>query len=226
MVVNMLTGLVARVQTKAGLSTCFPIGRGICQGCPLSPILFVLSVSQAVVTAARLPSIQAAGVAVPALWMFADDISFAACNPQTAQQALHAIDQALAPLGLAIAPAKCEILEVNGGAKPALIKLNNTAIPHSTEGWKLLGIVFEEKGWGHQQQLARSKLRASWGGLPTQASQAPTPSMPGAGWCEVILTTSPQLQTSKQFSRKQTARQPRPSGQEQACLHMQPLCMA
>ena len=76
--------------------------------------------------------------------MFADNISFAAHDPQTAQQALQAIDQVLALLGLAIAPAKCEILEVNGRAKPALIKLNNTAIPLSTEGWKLLSIVF---GW-------------------------------------------------------------------------------
>ena len=158
MVVDMLTGLCARVRTAAGLSSTFAIERGIHQGCPLSPILFIITISRVVVRAAQLPTVRAAGVTLPALWFFADDISFAVCDAHLAQQALEAINQALTPLGLAIAPAKCEILEVNGGAAPAVIALDGITIPHSAAGWKLLGISYEANGWVSQQALTFNRL--------------------------------------------------------------------
>ena len=158
MVVDMLTGLCARVCTAAGLSSTFAIERGIHQGCPLSPILFIITISRVVVRAAQLPTVRAAGVTLPALWFFADDISFAVCDAHLAQQALEAINQALTPLGLAIAPAKCEILEVNGGAAPAVIALDGITIPHSAAGWKLLGISYEANGWESQQALTFNRL--------------------------------------------------------------------
>ena len=41
---NLYTGQEATVRTGHGTTDCFPIGKGVCQGCILSPCLFNLYV--------------------------------------------------------------------------------------------------------------------------------------------------------------------------------------
>ena len=118
MITNVYTGATTEVLTSTGKTPPIPIHSGVKQGCPLSAILFNLSlelvIRKCISAAAKSPRgpLKHHGLSIPIL-AYADDIVLLARNPQGLQHLLDAVSSAATTLNLEFRPDKCASLSLH-----------------------------------------------------------------------------------------------------------------
>ena len=149
----------ARVKIKNTIGPLFDQLRGVRQGCPASPSFF--TVALAFISWSFRTTF--AGIKLVSLYLstieYADDQMLFTLSPEGLQEMLTYLSQTALPLGLRLAPTKCELIvfhrlgTVNKTTLPT-VKLGETVIP-----WKssviYLGSLFREDG----SSLAATKHR-------------------------------------------------------------------
>jgi hypothetical protein len=149
----------ANVKIKNTVGPLFDLLRGVRQGCPASPSFF--TVALAFVSWTFRSSFR--GIKLVHLYLstieYADDQMLFTLSPAGMQEMLTFLSQTALPLGLRLAPTKCELIcfhrpgTVNKNTLP-IVKLGETVIP-----WKssviYLGSLFAEDG----SSLAATKHR-------------------------------------------------------------------
>lgn len=137
----------ARVRVGDSNSDLFPVRRGVRQGCPLSPILFLIFINDIYDKGHR-------GVSIPSSYgqllkscpglLFADDEVTIAETPADLNMALRALDKWAIRNGMSFGIQKCGIMAVRSCAPATEIvpefTLNGQLVPNVSE-YKYLGIV-------------------------------------------------------------------------------------
>ena len=138
---NAYTGATTEVVTPLGKTPEIPIHSGVKQGCPLSAILFNLTMElilrQCKTAAANLPRgpLKHHGMSVSIL-AYADDLVILARNPADLQSLLNSVSSAADSLSLTFRPDKCSSLSLNKTApriRPDIMMVQNQAIPAMTK---------------------------------------------------------------------------------------------
>ena len=126
---DLYTNTFSTFQTNEGVTNLIPILAGVKQGCPLSPILFNLTVElliRAVLTKAkektkeRINEIPATIFGIPfSILVYADDLVLVSRSNKGLQQLLDVAGLSATVLGLIFKPAKCATLSLDckGGTK-------------------------------------------------------------------------------------------------------------
>ena len=118
MITNVYTGATTEVLTSTGKTPPIPIHSGVKQGCPLSAILFNLSlelvIRKCISAAAQSPRgpLKHHGLSIPVL-AYTDDIVLLARNPQGLQHLLDTVSSTATTLNLEFRPDKCASLSLN-----------------------------------------------------------------------------------------------------------------
>ena len=139
----------AKVRSGAHVSESFPVRRGVRQGCPLSPILFLIFINDL-----YLDKDRHLGVSVPTCYgqmarrcpglLFADDDVTVAEDPAHLQRALKALDKWAKQNAMIFGIRKCGIMTVRGRTQtatpPRIFRLGKSPVPNVAE-YKYLGIL-------------------------------------------------------------------------------------
>ena len=165
------------VKINGASSRTFPMYRGVRQGCPLSPLLFLLFINTI------LDECVLEGVKVPGLgWqkkkgaMYADDLLCLVEKKEQAQAVITKLEQWCEKWGMELGLAKCGVMMWRwSDLAPTLDEVHFTTkqgeIPVVTE-YKYLGIWLDtslvnhrsgESKWGSSLEMVNSKRRAAEG---------------------------------------------------------------
>jgi hypothetical protein len=115
---NIYTNAFTEVRTPAGNTSSIPILSGVKQGCPLSPIIFNLSIELILrAVNAKAQSIGAAKhfASDISVLAYADDLVIITRNPDKLQKLLDAASETASILGLEFRPDKCASLSLTYG---------------------------------------------------------------------------------------------------------------
>lgn len=127
---NLYTGSSTEYLTDEGPSDPVPITTGVRQGCPLSGLLFNISIDP------LLRHIQGDSQEFKAL-AYADDILLIANNPTNLQESLNMIHTLTEQIGLHLNANKCSTLHLAGnpiGCRGTTFTLNNIPLPLKEDG--------------------------------------------------------------------------------------------
>ncbi|GFU52103.1 retrovirus-related Pol polyprotein from type-1 retrotransposable element R2 [Nephila pilipes] len=106
------TGSTSTIRTSAGWTGPIPMRAGVRQGCPLSAILFNLSLEQILRTGISAPGFRLFGQEVKCL-AYADDLLLLGQSPVDLQDNINSICGVAALAGLRFKPSKCASLSFN-----------------------------------------------------------------------------------------------------------------
>ncbi|GFS32863.1 retrovirus-related Pol polyprotein from type-1 retrotransposable element R2, partial [Nephila pilipes] len=106
------TGSTSTIRTSAGWTGPIPMRAGVRQGCPLSAILFNLSLEQILKTGISAPGFRLYGQEVKCL-AYADDLLLLGQSPVDLQDNINSICGVAALAGLRFKPSKCASLSFN-----------------------------------------------------------------------------------------------------------------
>ncbi|GFS75596.1 retrovirus-related Pol polyprotein from type-1 retrotransposable element R2 [Nephila pilipes] len=106
------TGSTSTIRTSAGWTGPIPMRAGVRQGCPLSAILFNLSLEQILRTGISAPGFRLYGQEVKCL-AYADDLLLLGQSPVDLQDNINSICGVAALAGLRFKPSKCASLSFN-----------------------------------------------------------------------------------------------------------------
>lgn len=133
------------VEVNGKLSRSFPVLSGVRQGCPLSPLLYVLSCEPFVRLLAYNPAMPRATVPginrLPTAFAFADDITVCTTCPSAVAEAMRLMELYAAASGAKLNKDKSAILKVIGEGTGTQI----AGIP-VVERVKILGVEFTKEG--------------------------------------------------------------------------------
>ncbi|GFS59534.1 retrovirus-related Pol polyprotein from type-1 retrotransposable element R2 [Nephila pilipes] len=105
----MYTGSTSTIRTSAGWTGPIPMRAGVRQGCPLSAILFNLTLEQILRTGISAPGFRLYGQEVKCL-AYADDLLLLGQSPVDLQDNINSICDVAALAGLRFKPSKCASL--------------------------------------------------------------------------------------------------------------------
>ena len=119
-VINIIRGLMTDVRVRPLLSgrirTTIPINRGVKQGCPLSPLLFVIAYDPFLTRTGSLPG--------ALVWSYADDAVLAHDSLDGIDAFTKMIDEFSLISGFGVNREKCSILHVLQATEPEIARLN------------------------------------------------------------------------------------------------------
>ena len=150
MIANVYTGASTEVLTPLGKTEPIPIHSGVKQGCPLSAILFNLTlelvIRQCKATAETLPRgpLRHHGFSLAVL-AYADDLVIMARNPASLQLLLDAVSESANSLNLSFRADKCASLSLNKHAPRIRLdsfQIQDHAIPvlNEEDHYRYLGV--------------------------------------------------------------------------------------
>lgn len=143
---SMYDGCSTRVRTAEGYTTPVPIRSGVRQGCPLSPIVFDLTIDSV------LRAVTAVDVGFDLLGSrhsvvaYADDIALVADSPEGMRRLLAVAEDAATSVGLRFNPAKCATLHLAAGSGgrvlPTSFVIQGQPVHHLSSGepYRHLGV--------------------------------------------------------------------------------------
>ncbi|KAM7313253.1 hypothetical protein ISCGN_003130 [Ixodes scapularis] len=144
---------------KGSLVSRFPVTRGVRQGCPLSPVIFVLSLEPFLVGVDRHPSIS--GLALPGsgelrVSAYADDVTLYLRDEDSLMKALRLFDEYACLSGARLNPEKKQIFLQRGSLHVPAISATSP-VRHHTRG--LVGsALFTFFCNNHTELVRRSRL--------------------------------------------------------------------
>ena len=125
----------ATVRTKSWSSERFKFAKGVFQGDPLSPILFIWIFNPIINSIQEDPKL---GITIKghtiATLPFADDFCLITTNKRTHQKAIDTISNRITSMGLKLKPSKCRSFSLSSG-KPSIIHftIKNSLVPSIAE---------------------------------------------------------------------------------------------
>ncbi|GFT93025.1 retrovirus-related Pol polyprotein from type-1 retrotransposable element R2 [Nephila pilipes] len=142
----LYTGSTSTIRTSAGWTGPIPMRAGVRQGCPLSAILFNLSLEQVLRTGISAPGFRLYGQEVKCL-AYADDLLLLRQSPVDLQDNIDSICNVAALAGLRFKPSKCASLSFNytGNKRsiddaPFLVAGTHIRNIQGQEAYKYLGV--------------------------------------------------------------------------------------
>lgn len=144
---SMYDGCTTRVRTADGFTAPISIRSGVRQGCPLSPIIFDLTIDSVVRAAADTEDV---GYAFHDsrfnILAYADDLALIAETPEGMRRLLAAVEREAKTVGLRFNPAKCATLHVAAGragrVRPTAFRIEDQPMPTlgAGEPYRHLGV--------------------------------------------------------------------------------------
>ena len=125
-------------------SDSFPVGVGLRQGCPLSPILFITFMDRISRRSQGAEGFQFGGVRISSL-LFADDVVLLAPSGGNLQLSLERFAAECEAAGMRISTSKSESMVLSRKRVECLLRVGNEVLPQ-VEEFKYLGILFTSDG--------------------------------------------------------------------------------
>lgn len=107
----LYTNTESTLRINSRYSSFFDTAKGVMQGDPLSPLLFILYISQIELSDADDPRFSATSALISALWLV-DDCNLFSTSVEGVQRKVEILLQALRRLGLSVNPSKSEWIEL------------------------------------------------------------------------------------------------------------------
>ncbi|EFA75745.1 hypothetical protein PPL_10798 [Heterostelium album PN500] len=167
LIMNLLTGSTARVIVNGFLTNPIPINRGVKQGDPLSPTLFVLVIE---CLARAILNSKAIGLplndfnTMVKLLQFADDSSTFSANYKDLKLKLRIFNLFCQATSSKINPTKCCIIQIGPPCSDHLHHppiIGDTRIPKSIVNERYLGLFFNSEGLHHSLSSIVSEVKSS-----------------------------------------------------------------
>ncbi|TWW57747.1 R2DM Retrovirus-related Pol polyprotein from type II retrotransposable element [Takifugu flavidus] len=134
--------LVGRI--AGSKSNSFPVRVGLRQGCPLSPILFIIFMDRISRCSHGVEGIRFGDLRIASL-LFADDVVLLASSARDLQLSLDRFAAACEAAGMRISTSKSEAMVLNRKKVECLLRVKEEILPQ-VEEFKYLGVLFTSEG--------------------------------------------------------------------------------
>ena len=132
------------VRILGSKSDSFPVGVGLCQGCSLSPILFVIFMDRISRRSRGEEGLQFGVLRISSL-LFADDVVLLASSVCDLQHSLDRFAAECEAAGMRISTSKSEAMVLSRKPMDCLLRVGNESLPQVKE-FKYLGVLFASEG--------------------------------------------------------------------------------
>ena len=135
---------VSLVRVAGNKSELFPVGVGLRQGCPLSPVLFITYMDRISRRSRGVEGVEFGGGRVSSL-LFADDVVLFASSNNDLQLSLGRFAAECEAAGMRISTSKSEAMVLSRNRVECSLRVGEEALPQ-VEEFKYLGILFTSEG--------------------------------------------------------------------------------
>lgn len=125
-------------------SSTFPVGVGLRQGCPLSPVLFVVFMDRISRRSRGEESVRFGDLRIASL-LFADDVVLLASSDRDLQHALERFAAECEAAGMRVSTSKSEAMVLCRKTVDCSLRVGNESLPQVKE-FKYLGVLFTSEG--------------------------------------------------------------------------------
>ncbi|TWW53911.1 R2DM Retrovirus-related Pol polyprotein from type II retrotransposable element [Takifugu flavidus] len=132
------------VRIAGSKSNSFPVRVGLRQGCPLSPILFIIFMDRISRCSHGVEGIRFGDLRIASL-LFADDVVLLASSARDLQLSLDRFAAACEAAGMRISTSKSEAMVLNQKKVECLLRVKEEILPQ-VEEFKYLGVLFTSEG--------------------------------------------------------------------------------
>uniref|UniRef100_A0A674NTV4 Reverse transcriptase domain-containing protein n=1 Tax=Takifugu rubripes TaxID=31033 RepID=A0A674NTV4_TAKRU len=132
------------VRIAGSKSNSFPVRVGLRQGCPLSPILFIIFMDRISRCSHGVEGIRFGDLRIASL-LFADDVVLLASSARDLQLSLDRFAAACEAAGMRISTSKSEAMVLNRKKVECLLRVKEEILPQ-VEEFKYLGVLFTSGG--------------------------------------------------------------------------------
>uniref|UniRef100_A0A674MBB2 Reverse transcriptase domain-containing protein n=1 Tax=Takifugu rubripes TaxID=31033 RepID=A0A674MBB2_TAKRU len=132
------------VRITGSKSNSFPVRVGLRQGCPLSPILFIIFMDRISRCSHGAEGVQFGDLRIGSL-LFADDVVLLASSARDLQLSLDRFVAACEAAGMKISTSKSEAMVLNRKKVECLLRVKEEILPQ-VEEFKYLGVLFTSEG--------------------------------------------------------------------------------
>uniref|UniRef100_A0A674MGB6 Reverse transcriptase domain-containing protein n=1 Tax=Takifugu rubripes TaxID=31033 RepID=A0A674MGB6_TAKRU len=143
------------VRIAGSKSNSFPVRVGLRQGCPLSPILFIIFMDRISRCSHGVEGVQFGDLRIGSP-LFADDVVLLASSARDLQLSLDRFAAACEAAGMKISTSKSEAMVLNWKKVECLLRVKEEILPQ-VEEFKYLGVLFMSEG-RMEQEIDRRKL--------------------------------------------------------------------
>ncbi|TWW62372.1 R2DM Retrovirus-related Pol polyprotein from type II retrotransposable element [Takifugu flavidus] len=132
------------VRIAGSKSNSFPVRVGLRQGCPLSPILFIIFMDRISRCSHGVEGIRFGDLRIASL-LFADDVVLLASSARDLQLSLDRFAAACEAAGMRISTSKSEAMVLDRKKVECLLRVKEEILPQ-VEEFKYLGVLFTSEG--------------------------------------------------------------------------------
>ena len=137
------------VRVAGNKSDLFPVHVGVRQGCPLSPVLFIIFMDRISRRSLGGEGVQFGDQRISSL-LFADDVVLMASSGQDLQRALGRFAAECEASGMTISCSKSEAMVLDRKKVPCPLTVGGVSLPQ-VEEFKYLGVLFTSDGRGERE---------------------------------------------------------------------------
>ncbi|KAK0132808.1 LINE-1 reverse transcriptase [Merluccius polli] len=132
------------VRIAGNKSDLFPVGVGLRQGCPLSPILFIIFMDRISRHSQGVEGVRFGDLRIGSL-LFADDVVLMASSDRDLQLSLDRFAAECEAVGMRISTSKSESMVLNRKRVECTLRVGDEILPQ-VEEFKYLGVLFTSEG--------------------------------------------------------------------------------